>query len=653
MKHLLLLLLLPAICHAQGDQSIIKVPVDDYGTKASAILHLPDDYKNGSTRYPLMVFLHGIGEGGKNPASIYNSATAGGPAYFIAKKKFPASFINPADGKSYKFIVLSPQNSDGWSTSAPQLDYILTDLYKKYRVDTSRVYLTGLSAGGEGIMEYSSRLLWAGIPYNTRHQIAAVIPMSAVMNALFRLPTAKAIVANNVRIWGFGSPGDTHGDNTLELITYIDRLKSGYGQETRYKGGHCCWGQFYDPSFKQNGMSIYEWALQYKKGAVSPEANTPAGFAIPGKIEAESYAKMSGIQTQPTTDAGGGRNVGWLNPGDWMDYPVSVATAGTYTVNFRIATPYSNVHFQLRSSTGAVLATLSPGPSGGPQLWKTVSAVISLPAGYQTLRLYAAAGNWWNINWMQFTSGATGQPIPGKIEAKSYIDMSGIHTQDADDNDGEALNVGWIDWGDWMDYAVNVAAAGKYTVKFRVATPYNGARFQLRAADGTVLTTVSLDRTGGFQSWKTVSAVVTLPAGYQTLRLYSVSLLQWNINQMQFAKASQNQASQSLARGVISGENNGQLSFDTTGVIAQTDAAFALYPNPVSHECRLQLTNEYTGDMIVRVLDMSGAVRQNYKFNKSQSSILVNLPLTNLPTGTWFVSVRIGSWSETKKIIKL
>ncbi len=49
--------------------------------------------------------------------------------------------------------------------------------------------------------------------------------------------------------------------------------------------------------------------------------------AIPGKIEAENYSAMNGIQTEPTTDTGGGLNVGWIHVGDWLDYNVNVENA--------------------------------------------------------------------------------------------------------------------------------------------------------------------------------------------------------------------------------------------------------------------------------------------------------------------------------------
>src|ERR1700761_8203623 len=145
MKHFLLLMLLfPVFCFAQGDQTIINVPIDEYGNTEQAILHLPNDYGQTTTKYPLLVFLHGVGEGGTNPASIYTSSSAGGPAYYIAQGQWPTSFVNPADGQSYKYIVVSPQSTSGWSTSAAQLEVILTYLFNTYRADPARLYLTGI-----------------------------------------------------------------------------------------------------------------------------------------------------------------------------------------------------------------------------------------------------------------------------------------------------------------------------------------------------------------------------------------------------------------------------------------------------------------------------------------------------------------------------
>jgi hypothetical protein len=114
---------------------------------------------------------------------------------------------------------------------------------------------------------------------------------------------------------------------------------------------------------------------------------------------------MSGVQTEATTDTGGGLNVGWIDAGDWMDYNVNVSTAGSYTVGFRMASGASGGTIQLRNSGGTVLCSAIVGGTGGWQTWTTVNATATLPAGTQTLRLHASTGGY-NINWVQFaTSG--------------------------------------------------------------------------------------------------------------------------------------------------------------------------------------------------------------------------------------------------------
>src|SRR5206468_6274134 len=55
-------------------------------------------------------------------------------------------------------------------------------------------------------------------------------------------------------------------------------------------------------------------------------------------VEAENYAAFNSVMTQTTSDVGGGLNVGGANTGSWMDYNVTVPTAGTYKLNVRIAT---------------------------------------------------------------------------------------------------------------------------------------------------------------------------------------------------------------------------------------------------------------------------------------------------------------------------
>ena len=124
---------------------------------------------------------------------------------------------------------------------------------------------------------------------------------------------------------------------------------------------------------------------------------------IPGTLEAENFVGMSGVQTETTTDAGGGLNVGFLDPGDWFEYTVNVQTAGNYTVTYRVASePGSPGGFNLLAN-GTVIDSQSIAATGGWQVWTTITDTVTLQAGEQTLRFNVVGGSW-NLNNVTFTT---------------------------------------------------------------------------------------------------------------------------------------------------------------------------------------------------------------------------------------------------------
>ena len=103
---------------------------------------------------------------------------------------------------------------------------------------------------------------------------------------------------------------------------------------------------------------------------------------------------------------------------------------------------------------------------------------------------------------------------------------------------GGGDDLGWTATGQWFKYTVNVAAAGTYTVSFRVASP-NGVTDGLHIANsaGTNLSgNVNVPATGGWQAWATTTATVTLPAGQQTLTVDQDNG-GWNLHYLAFAAA--------------------------------------------------------------------------------------------------------------------
>jgi hypothetical protein len=129
----------------------------------------------------------------------------------------------------------------------------------------------------------------------------------------------------------------------------------------------------------------------------------PASKLIAGKIEAENFdTKNGGMYAVTTNDAGGGQQVVGLSNGSWLDYNVTVAQTGTYTVNFRVATTQNNAQLQVKLGA-AVLGTRNIPNTGGWDTWQTVALNnISLTVGVQTIRIQLNSNESCNFNWMDW-----------------------------------------------------------------------------------------------------------------------------------------------------------------------------------------------------------------------------------------------------------
>jgi hypothetical protein len=153
-------------------------------------------------------------------------------------------------------------------------------------------------------------------------------------------------------------------------------------------------------TLKLVSQTIYGWNFNWMQFSFVTAATVSN---IPGTIQAEDYDNTVGALLETTADTGGGQDAG-LDGNDQLSYRVNVNASGAYTVNFRVATPYSGAGFILKDGKGKTLATVAVPSTGGWQVWKTVSATVTLAAGdQQTLVLASSKKYSWNINWMQFT----------------------------------------------------------------------------------------------------------------------------------------------------------------------------------------------------------------------------------------------------------
>src|SRR4051812_46607271 len=114
----------------------------------------PAEYdRQPDTKYPLIIFLHGIGERGIGTTQLRNVTCCGLPRIVKLGNKMKFTW----NGKTETFIVIAPQcpkKYGMWPTVF--VDELIKYAKQNLRIDPNRIFLTGLSMGGGGTLKYIS-----------------------------------------------------------------------------------------------------------------------------------------------------------------------------------------------------------------------------------------------------------------------------------------------------------------------------------------------------------------------------------------------------------------------------------------------------------------------------------------------------------------
>jgi beta-glucanase (GH16 family) len=122
---------------------------------------------------------------------------------------------------------------------------------------------------------------------------------------------------------------------------------------------------------------------------------------VPGKIEAESFVSEQGTMMEHTADTLGGYNLGWIEPGDWMEYDIDVKHSGQFIALYRAATERKDSKIELIDTKGKVISTTPITNTRGWQSWQTfTSASFNLNAGKQKIKI-RVTGDRINLNWFE------------------------------------------------------------------------------------------------------------------------------------------------------------------------------------------------------------------------------------------------------------
>ncbi|AEJ61045.1 hypothetical protein Spith_0769 [Spirochaeta thermophila DSM 6578] len=276
-------------------ERVSYVSVDD-GKERDAFVYVPAGYEDTKDPWPLLLFLHGDGERGDGKEDL-DYVLSYGPLYeaWIQKRDLPFIIVAPQmpmwgrdegpdappyiTGRSRDQIprrleegvppritamewdvpytgavpaeVLPPIEAlpPGWDRVAEDIPVLLDLVAGRYRVDESRVYLSGVSMGGIGTWIIASR-------YPER--FAAIAPVVGFGYPEMMEPLAEA----RMPIWCFSGGRDPVVPTSLFFPAFIrleDLGHRDYRFTTEQDMGHDVWVRVYA------GEDLYRWLLSHRK----------------------------------------------------------------------------------------------------------------------------------------------------------------------------------------------------------------------------------------------------------------------------------------------------------------------------------------------------------------------------------------------------
>lgn len=191
---------------------------------------MPDPALKPTDGWPLVIFLHGSGERGRNLEKVKSH---GPPMYAAAGRRFP-------------FVLIAPQVEDGDSWHSDEIEALRADLVARLPIDADRVLVTGMSMGGYGAWNFA-------VAYP--EQVAAIAPVCGIGNV------ERAGRVAQVPVWAFHGARDSVVPIAAdrEMVEAV-RAAGGRVRFTVYpEVGHNAWDRAYaDPA-------LYAWLLAQRR----------------------------------------------------------------------------------------------------------------------------------------------------------------------------------------------------------------------------------------------------------------------------------------------------------------------------------------------------------------------------------------------------
>lgn len=250
----------------QGELSNPEVDAFGYATSKSAIKYRLFSPRGARGKRPLIVWLHGGGEGGSLADNYYDNETtlrANRGALGFATREGQRIF----DGA----YVMAPQSTSFWMEDgdrfAPQIKEIVDEVARRYPIDRDRIHVVGCSNGGYMTMKMTveyPRLFASAVPI-----CGVVQPFGASTTPLIPDAELRSITTPT---WLVASADDTTVDpvtNTEHAHDLIPRSLLSLYENVTWNGhqfaGHWSWIYVARNDPKLRGTHIWQWMARHRR----------------------------------------------------------------------------------------------------------------------------------------------------------------------------------------------------------------------------------------------------------------------------------------------------------------------------------------------------------------------------------------------------
>ena len=415
------------------------------------------------------------GAGGQKMSSTdYGWSTTSNPLPY-PNDYFEATFTAPAYTKYHVWLRLRAQNDSKWNDSvwvqfSDALDASLNSIYQINSYNGLAVNLESCAGCGVSGWGWQDGAYWLSqdkivqFPSSGTHRIRIQIREDGV--------AVDQIVLSAVNYMN-SAPGSLTYDSTI-LAESNNAGTSGGSADT---GSIASTG----------GSSSLAWG------------GSPA--SVPGTISAQNFdtggqgvsygdwtpGNSGGASRQTDVDiensSEGAQDIGWIAPGEWVNYTVNVASAGSYTAQVRVSGYGGSLHIGFNTNS-SVWSTVSIPSTGGWQNWTTVSVPVTLGAGVQQMTLLFDTGGY-NVEYVNVVGGGSSggsappvaPPLPPVVSSGTEVTAVAWNVQVDDSSAGHAQTV--------IDYLMNMSPQPQVVILEEAhKSQYNTYVNQLQARTG-------------------------------------------------------------------------------------------------------------------------------------------------------------------------